>query len=367
MMDTGNLSLIAGTLKCKMSRPIQMLKSNTDYLKRLVRRLPKSELHLHIEGTLEPELMLELARRNGVKIPYVSAEEARAAYDFTDLQSFLDIYYGAMSTLIEERDFYDLIMAYMKKASSQGVVHAEIFFDPQAHTKRGVPFKTVVSGLHRGLEDAASNLGITSSLIMCFLRDLSPESAMLTLDEALKYKNWIKSVGLDSKELGNPPRKFAEVYAKAKNEGFMAVAHAGEEAPAEYVWEALSVLKIARIDHGYHMFEDAALVDKIVRERIPVTMCPLASIGVEYFKSVAEMPIRKALDLGMVACINSDDPAYFKGYIAENFDAVIDAMPLDEKDIVMLAKNSFEASFLSEAERARHINSLEDISSADAS
>ena len=308
--------------------------------------------------------MLELARRNEVKIPYASAGEARAAYDFTDLQSFLNIYYGAMSTLIEERDFHDLTMAYMKKAASQGVVHAEIFFDPQAHTSRGIPFNTVVSGIHRGLEEATSSLGMTSSLIMCFLRDMSPDSAMQTLEEALKYKSWIGTVGLDSKELGNPPRKFAGVYAKAKSEGFMAVAHAGEEAPAEYVWEALNVLKISRIDHGYHMFEDGDLVNKIVKERIPVTMCPLASIGVEYFKSVAEIPIRRALDLGMIACINSDDPAYFKGYVAENFDALIDAIPLDEKDIVLLARNSFEASFLNEAEKERYIKRLEDTSSA---
>jgi adenosine deaminase len=344
-----------------------LLKPRPERLKELVRQLPKAELHLHIEGALEPELMLELARRNEVKIPYASAGEARAAYDFTDLQSFLDIYYRAMSTLTEERDFHELTMSYMKKAASQGVVHAEIFFDPQAHTNRGIPFKTVVGGIHRGLEEAASSLGMTSSLIMCFLRDLSPDSAMRTLEEALKYKPWIKTVGLDSKELGNPPRKFADVYAKAKSEGFMAVAHAGEEAPAEYVWEALNVLKISRIDHGYHMFEDGNLVNKIVKERIPVTMCPLASVGVEYFKTIAEMPIRKALDIGVIACINSDDPAYFRGYVGDNFDALIDAMPLDEKDVVMLARNSFEASFLSEAERERQIKRLEDLSSTVAS
>jgi adenine deaminase len=340
-----------------------MLKPKPDHLKKMVRRLPKAELHLHVEGTLEPELMLELAQRNGVKIPYVSAEEARIAYNFKDLQSFLDIYYGAMSTLIEERDFYDLTMAYMKKASSQGVVHAEIFFDPQAHTRRGVPFKTVVSGIHRGLEDAASSLGMTSSLIMCFLRDLSPESAMLTLDEALKYKQWIKSIGLDSKELGNPPRKFAEVYAKARNDGFMAVAHSGEEAPAEYVWEALNLLKISRIDHGYHMFEDIDLVNKIARERIPVTFCPLAAVGVEYFRSMAELPIEKALDLGIVACINSDDPAYFKGYVADNFDALIDAIPLNKERTVKLLRNSFEASFLSGTEKEKHLKKLEELAS----
>lgn len=330
----------------------------------MVRELPKAELHLHLEGTLEPELMLELAQRNSVKIPYATPMEARAAYDFKDLQSFLNIYYGAMSTLIQERDFYDLTMAYMKKASSQGVVHAEIFFDPQAHTSRGVPFKTVVSGIHRGLEDAASSLGMSSSLIMCFLRDMSSDSAAQTLEEALKFKPWIKSVGLDSKEMGNPPGKFAEVYRKARDQGFMAVAHAGEEAPAEYVWEALNQLGVARIDHGYHMYEDSLLVDKVAKERIPVTMCPLAAVGVEYFQSTGDMPVRKALDLGIVACINSDDPAYFKGYVAENFDAVIDAIPLDEKDVLTLLRNSFEASFLTRDEKDVHIQKLQELSAA---
>lgn len=327
----------------------------------MVRRLPKAELHLHLEGTLEPEMLLELAHRNGVKVPYASPQQARNAYDFKDLQSFLDVYYRAMSTLVEERDFYDLTMAYMKKASSQGVVHAEVFFDPQAHTSRGVPFKKIVSGIHRALGDAGSRLGMTSSLIMCFLRDMSPESALQTLDEALGHKGWIRSVGMDSKEMGNPPGRFADVYAKARDEGFMAVAHAGEEAPPEYVWEALDSLKISRIDHGYHMFEDPKLVGKVVRERIPVTFCPLASIGVEYFRSVAEMPVRRALDLGMVACINSDDPAYFKGYVAENFDAVIDAFSLGQKEVLQLLRNSFEASFLEQGAKAEHVEKLEEL------
>ena len=340
-----------------------MAKSDPALLKRIARRLPKSELHLHIEGTLEPELMLGLARRNGVKTAYASPEEARAAYNFTDLQSFLDIYYGAMRTLIEERDFYDLTMAYVKKASSEGVVHAEIFFDPQAHTSRGVPFDNVVKGIHRALEDAKSGFGFSSSLIMCFLRDMSAESASETLEQALKYKRWIKSVGMDSKELGNPPRKFADVYGRARAEGFMAVAHAGEEAPPEYVWEALDSLKISRIDHGYHLFEDPDLVKRVVTERIPVTFCPLASIGVEYFRSVAEMPVREALDLGMIACINSDDPAYFKGYIAENLDAVIDAFSLGETDVLRLLRNSFEASFLERAAKEEYIRKLDELAS----
>jgi adenosine deaminase len=327
----------------------------------LVRKLPKAELHLHIEGTLEPEMMLDLARRNDVKIPYGTPEQARDAYNFTDLQSFLNIYYGAMSTLKEERDFYDLAMAYAKKASSQGVAHAEIFFDPQAHTSRGVQFKEVVGGIHRALADAESKFGMTSSLIMCFLRDMSPESAMETLDEAIGHKGWIKTVGMDSKELGNPPRKFKDVYRRAREEGFMAVAHAGEEAPAEYVREALDLLKISRIDHGYHMFEDADLVKRVVKERIPVTFCPLASIGVEYFSTVAEMPVAKALELGMVACINSDDPAYFKGYIAENLDAAVDAFSFGEEDVLQLLRNSFEASFLARGAKDEHQKKLDEM------
>lgn len=305
-------------------------------------------------------MMVAFAKRNGVKIPYSSPEAARAAYNFTDLQSFLNIYYGAMSTLVEEQDFYDLTMAYLKKASSQGVVHAEIFFDPQAHTSRGIPFKDAVGGIHRALVDAKPRLGMSSDLIMCFLRDMSQESAMETLDEALAFKGWIRAVGMDSKELGNPPRKLKDVYQRARDEGFMAVGHAGEEAPPEYVREALDLLKISRIDHGYHMFEDADLVRRVVRERIPVTFCPLASIGVEYFRKVADMPIRKALELGMIASINSDDPAYFKGYVGENYDAVIDAFSLGEADLVRMLRNSFEASFLTRAEKDVHLRLLEE-------
>ena len=342
------------------------MSSGAEGLKRLVRRLPKAELHLHLEGTLEPELMLELAQRNLVEIPYSTPEQARAAYDFKDLQSFLNIYYGAMRTLVRERDFRDLAMAYMRKASSQGVTHAEIFFDPQAHTSRGVPFETVVTGIHRGLDEAASSLGMSSSLIMCFLRDMSADSAAETLEEAMRFKGWIKSIGLDSKELGNPPSKFAGVYARARAAGFMAVAHAGEEAPAQYVRDSLDMLKISRIDHGYHMFEDRDLVDRVAKERIPVTMCPLAAVGVEYFRNYSEIPIRKVLDLGIVGCINSDDPAYFKGYVAENYDAVIDAIPLGWDDVVRLVKNSFEASFLSRDEKDERIAKVEEMAASPA-
>jgi adenosine deaminase len=341
------------------------MKNNT-YLKNLVRDLPKTELHVHIEGTLEPDQMLEFARRNQVKIPYRSASEVEKAYKFTDLQSFLNIYYNAMRTLIDEQDFYDLAMAYTQKAASQGVVHAEIFFDPQAHTTRSVSFKTVIQGLHNGLEEARLKFGVTSNLIMCFIRDMSPESSMETLDEALKYKSLIKAVGLDSKELGNPPQKFSRVYSRAVEEGFLTVAHAGEEAPADYIWQALNLLKVSRIDHGYHMFEDPNLVSYISNKRIPVTICPLAAVGVGYFKSVSDIPIKRMLDLGIVANINSDDPAYFKGYIADNFDALIDSNQLSREDIIKLLSNSFEASFLSRSDKDEHIRKLHELSTTTA-
>jgi len=328
-------------------------------LKKLARLLPKAELHLHIEGTLEPELMFELAQKNRVRIPYRSTEEARRAYSFNDLQDFLNIYYNAMKTLVSESDFYDLTTAYIRRVAKQGLVHAEIFFDPQAHLSRGVPFKDVVSGIHRALDDARSGYGISSYLIMCFLRDLSAESAMETLQEAKKYKPWIKAVGMDSKELGNPPHKFTKVFEDARNAGFLAVAHAGEEAPAKYIWEALDLLKVSRIDHGYHMFEDQKLVERVARERIPVTVCPISSVGVNYFRKIEEVPIRRMLDLGIVATVNSDDPAYFKGYLAENFDAIIDGLRLRRDEVVKLARNSLEASFLPDAEKDKHIRTIE--------
>lgn len=330
-------------------------------LKELARLLPKAELHLHIEGTLEPELMFELAQKNRVKLPYKSTEEARRAYNFSDLQDFLNIYYNAMKSLVTETDFYDLTMAYIRRVALQGLVHAEIFFDPQAHLSRGVSFKTVVSGIHRALEDAKGRYGISSYLIMCFLRDQSAESAIDVLQEAKKYKPWIKAVGMDSKELGNPPHKFTTVFEDARNSGFLAVAHAGEEAPAEYIWEALDLLKISRIDHGYHMFEDPKLVERVAKERIPVTACPISSVGVNYFKRIEDVPIRKMLDLGIVATINSDDPAYFKGYLAENYAAVIDGLQLRKDEVVKLAKNSIEASFLPNAEKGTHIKMVDKI------
>lgn len=326
----------------------------------MIYEFPKAELHLHIEGTFEPELMFEIAVRNKVKLPYKTVDEVRKAYKFTDLQSFLDIYYNAMSVLLHERDFYELTTAYLKRASSQGVRHAEIFFDPQAHTDRHVPFETVVNGISHALTDGQKSMGVTSKLIMCFLRDLSAASAMQTLEKAFSFKDKIFAVGLDSKELGNPPSKFQEVFAKARDAGFVAVAHAGEEAPPAYVWEALELLGVSRVDHGYHSLEDPKLVEKLVKEQIPLTACPLASVGVRYFESMDKFPIKKMLDLGLLVMLNSDDPAYFGGYVAENYKAVADALRLTEQDILKLLKNSFKASFLEENAKQRYIAQLDE-------
>lgn len=328
-------------------------------IERMIDEFPKTELHLHIEGTFEPELMFEIAERNRVVLPYHSVEEVRKAYRFTDLQAFLDIYYRAMSVLLHERDFYDLTSAYLRRASTQSVRHAEIFFDPQAHTSRGVQFGTIVTGIQSALVDAEKNLGITSKLIMCFLRDLSSTSAMDTLDQALSFKDQIFAVGLDSKELGNPPKKFEEVFKKARDAGFVAVAHAGEEAPAQYIWDALELLGISRIDHGYHCLEDSKLVEKLVKEQVPLTACPLASVGVCYFDSMVKFPVKKMLDLGLLVMINSDDPAYFGGYVAENYKAVSKALALSEEDMLMLLKNSFKASFLDEGAKAKYLTEID--------
>jgi len=325
----------------------------------MIYEFPKTELHLHIEGTFEPELMFEIAQRNKTKLPYESIEEVKRAYRFTDLQSFLDIYYNAMSVLVHERDFYDLTMAYLKKASSQGVRHSEIFFDPQAHTNRNVPFETVVNGICQALDDGQKKLNISSKLIMCFLRDLSADSAMEALDKATSFKGKIFAVGLDSKELGNPPKKFQEVFKRARDAGFVAVAHAGEEAPPEYVWEALDLLGVSRVDHGYHSLEDPKLIERLVKEQIPMTACPLASVGVAYFESMDKFPIKKMLDLGLLVMLNSDDPAYFGGYVAENYRAVTTAVGLSERDVVALLKNSFKASFLDQSTKQRYVTEID--------
>jgi adenine deaminase len=322
------------------------------------RKLPKAELHLHIEGTLEPELMFELASRNGVNLPYASIEDVRRAYVFSDLQSFLDIYYAGCRVLLKEQDFYDLTSAYLTRAAAQGVRHAEIFFDPQTHTDRGVPFEYVVTGIHRALEDGRDRLDITSGLILCFLRHLSAGAAMQTLTEALPYREWILAVGLDSSEVGNPPVKFGDVYDSARRSGLLAVAHAGEEGPPEYVWEALDVLKVRRIDHGVRSMEDERLVSRLVEEQIPLTVCPLSNVKLRVFPNLKSHNLKQLLDRGLLVTVNSDDPAYFGGYVAENFAASAAALDLSREQLLQLAKNSFLASFLPDDRKRAYLDEL---------
>ncbi|MBV7697678.1 adenosine deaminase [Streptomyces sp. TRM70350] len=319
--------------------------------------LPKAELHLHIEGTLEPELAFELAARNGVRLPYADTDELREAYQFEDLQSFLNLYYELMAVLRTERDFADLANAYLARAAAQGVRHAEIFFDPQAHISRGVGMGTVVEGLWRALEHSEREHGISTQLIMCFLRDESAESAMATLQAAKPYLDRITGVGLDSAEVGHPPVTFREVYQAAAALGLRRVAHAGEEGPPEYITEALDVLGVERVDHGLRCMEDPALVERLVRERIPLTLCPLSNVRLRAVDALAEHPLPAMLDAGLLCTVNSDDPAYFGGYVGDTFDAVRAALGLSEERLRELARNSFVASFLEhdEARRARYL------------
>jgi adenosine deaminase len=323
------------------------------------RNLPKAELHLHIEGTLEPELMFELARRNSIHLPYASVDEVRRAYVFGDLQSFLDIYYAGCFVLLTEQDFFDLTWAYLTRAASQGVRHAEIFFDPQTHTDRGVPFETAITGIHRALQDGESRLGITSGLILCFLRHLSAEAAMRVLVEALPFREWIVAVGLDSSEVGHPPAKFKEVYDRARDAGLLAVAHAGEEGPPAYVWEALDVLKARRIDHGVRCIEDARLVGRLVEEQIPLTVCPLSNVKLRVFPNLRAHNLKQLLDRGLLVTVNSDDPAYFGGYVADNFTASASALDLSRDDLLRLARNSFAASFLDDEPRRAYLDEVD--------
>jgi adenosine deaminase len=323
------------------------------------RRLPKAELHLHIEGTLEPELMFELARRNGIQLPYSSVDEVRRAYVFSDLQSFLDIYYAGCRVLLTEQDFYDLTLAYLARAAAQGVRHAEIFFDPQTHTDRGVPFETVISGIHRALEDGVSRLRITNGLILCFLRHLSADAALRTLREALPFQQWILAVGLDSSEVGHPPAKFKDVYDRAREAGLLAVAHAGEEGPPAYVWEALDLLHARRIDHGVRCAEDERLVARLVEEQIPLTVCPLSNVKLRVFANLRAHNLKQLLDRGLLVTVNSDDPAYFGGYVADNFRDSAAALGLDRDDLLTLARNSFVASFLSEEQRRAYLDEVD--------
>lgn len=327
----------------------------------LIQQIPKAELHLHIEGTLEPELMMKLAQRNNIEIPYSNVDEIRSAYEFSDLQSFLDIYYAGAQVLVKEQDFYDLTWGYLERAATDNVRHVEIFFDPQTHTERGLSFDTIISGIYRALQDGESKLGITSELIMCFLRHLSADEAMATLVQALPYKSKICAVGLDSSEVGHPPSKFVDVFDQAREEGFLTVAHAGEEGPPEYIWEALDLLRVQRIDHGVRSLEDTALVERLVKEQVPLTVCPLSNIKLRVFDKLADHNLKKLLDAGLCVTINSDDPAYFGGYIGENYRQAQKALYLSVDDIQILAKNSFAASFLSDVEKQRHISYIDRI------
>jgi len=313
---------------------------------RLIRRLPKVELHLHIEGTLEPEMMFSLAAKHGVKLPYASVEAVRKAYAFHDLQSFLDLYYAGCDVLRDRRDFYALAMAYFTRSHADRVVHAELFFDPQSHTQRGIPMEVVIGGLRDAMEDAHRRYGITSDLILCFLRHLSEEDALKTLDDALPFRSEFVGVGLDSGEKGNPPSKFQRVFAKARSLGLRAVAHAGEEGPASYIEEALDLLHVERIDHGVRCDENPALVDRLVRDRIPLTVCPLSNLKLCVVKDLAQHNFAKLLRKGVAVTINSDDPAYFGGYVAENYRATATALDLTAAELVTVAENAARASFL---------------------
>ena len=333
----------------------------TTDLATLARTLPKAELHIHIEGTLEPELMFELARRNGIRLPHASVDDVRRAYVFSDLQSFLDIYYAGCSVLVTEGDFYDLTWAYLQRAAAQGVRHAEIFFDPQTHTERGIANGTVIDGIHRALEDGRNRLQITSGLILCFLRHLSEDDALRTLGEALPYRDRLLGVGLDSSEVGNPPSKFRTVYDRARDIGLHPVAHAGEEAPPDYIWEALDLLKVERIDHGVRCAEDERLMERLVEQQIPLTVCPLSNVRLRVFPDLGQHNLKRLLDRGLLVTVNSDDPAYFGGYVADNYAASAEALQLDADDLIKLARNSFTASFLAEDEKRRRLDEVSEV------
>jgi adenine deaminase len=324
----------------------------------LLAAMPKAELHIHIEGSLEPELIFQLAQRNGLALPYASVEDLRRAYAFTNLQSFLDIYYAGASVLLHEQDFYDMAWAYLQKAAADNVIRAEIFFDPQTHTARGVAMETVIRGLSRACRDA-NKIGVEAELILCFLRHLSEDDAFATLEQALPLRGHFIGVGLDSSELGHPPEKFARVFAKCRQEGLHLVAHAGEEGPPAYVWAALDVLHVERIDHGVQSAKDPALMQRLQRDRVPLTVCPLSNLKLCVFPKLADHNLRQLLDAGLVATVNSDDPAYFGGYMNENLLQTFAATGLDAGHAYQLAKNSFEASFIDASARQQYIERLD--------
>lgn len=328
-------------------------------LRNTLLQMPKAELHMHIEGSLEPELIFALAERNGVKLNYGSVEELRRAYAFTDLQSFLDIYYAGASVLLNEQDFYDMTWAYLQRAKADNVRHTEIFFDPQTHTERGVAFGTAINGIDRALKDAQKQWGMSTALIMCFLRHLSEEEAFATLEQSMPYRDKFIGVGLDSSERGHPPEKFARVFAKCRELGLHLVAHAGEEGPPEYIRTALDLLQVERIDHGVRCLEDAALTQRLVREKIPLTVCPLSNIKLRVFDKHADHNLLKLLDAGLTVTVNSDDPAYFGGYVNDNFVQMFDALPLQKSHAYQLARNGFSASFLDAATRQKYLDEVD--------
>lgn len=312
-------------------------------MKEWLNTTPKAELHLHIEGSLEPELLFNLAQRNGIALPWCDVESLRKVYDFSNLQEFLDLYYQGADVLRTEQDFYDLTWAYLQKCKEQCITHVEPFFDPQTHTDRGVPFEVVINGISAALKEAKHQFGITSGLILSFLRHLSEEEAFKTLEEALPYQDHFIAVGLDSSEVGHPPRKFEQVFAKARSEGLLAVAHAGEEGPPEYIWEALDLLKVVRIDHGVRAIEDERLMQRLIDEQIPLTVCPLSNIKLCVFDEMKQHNILDMLDRGVKVTVNSDDPAYFGGYVNENFQSMFDHLKMTQQQAEKLIKNSFEA------------------------
>lgn len=330
-------------------------------LEKFIELLPKAELHLHIEGTFEPELMFCIAGRNAIQMDYATVDELKNAYRFQNLQEFLNIYYTGANVLIHEQDFYDLTWAYLLRCKAQNVVHVEVFFDPQTHTDRGVSFETVILGINNALAKGEQELGISFRLIMSFLRHLDEVSAFQTLAHSLRYKHLISGVGLDSSEMGNPPSKFKRVFAKASEEGFLLVAHAGEEGPAEYIWEALRILKVVRIDHGNRCLTDPVLVKYLAKHQIPLTVCPLSNLQLQVVKDMKNHPVKEMIDKGLLVTINSDDPAYFGGYMNENFEAIATSLCLSREQIAELAKNGFKASWLSDKEKEMRIIEIDAI------
>tara|TARA_B100001123_G_scaffold246248_1_gene275192 strand:- start:1792 stop:2796 length:1005 start_codon:yes stop_codon:yes gene_type:complete len=327
----------------------------------LINKAPKAELHLHIEGCLEPELMFDLAKRNNVKIAFKNINEVKLAYNFQDLQSFLNIYYQSAKVLVEERDFFDLTWSYILKCKDNNIVHTEIFFDPQTHTNRNIKFEVVINGIYKALKKAKKEFNLSSKIIMCFLRHLNENSAFKTLDQALDHKNKIDGVGLDSAETGNPPSKFKNVFKKAIEKNFMTVAHAGEEGPNDYIWQALNILKVKRIDHGVQCLGDPKLVEKLKKEQIPLTVCPLSNIKLCVFKKLEDHNLKKLLDKGLMVMVNSDDPAYFGGYLNSNLIECQKALNLSKEDIKKLIINSFKSSFLEENEKKKWIKQINNL------